>query len=323
VARRLPAGLLYVLAGPNDTSLNLWQVSNTGCERQLTHNRRGFGVSDFGASRAGVILSDAPTGLDQLARLGPDGPVLLPDGFVSTVGIDPAGQVVYIRPPTGPGRKNVFQMVVKKSYRSAPHVLYRQKASLIVFEWGPNRHIVTIGAADADEHGPMRLLEIGPKGQVRVVRTGLPNVGNAHWGKKERVPRRAASANEPRSPIHRFACMRYAREDRQPHHRRRVRRRHRQSQRALRPGPRAARRREMARLRREHHRMLGNGYCTRPPEMGCAFESICESCTFFQTSIEFRPTLQAQHDQAAAHDQPGRQKVFSQLLNHIHDNQAS
>jgi integrase len=32
----------------------------------------------------------------------------------------------------------------------------------------------------------------------------------------------------------------------------------------------------MARLPREHHRMLGNGYCTRPPELDCAFESICE-----------------------------------------------
>lgn len=184
VARRLPAGVFYVLAGPDDTSTNLWQVSNSGCERQLTHNRRGFGVSDFGASRAGVILSDAPTGVAQLARLGPHGPVLLPDGVAGSVGIDPAGRVVYIRPPTGPGRKNVFQVVVKKSFLSAPHVIYQQKASLIVSEWGPRRHIVTIGAADADGRGPMRLLDIGPKGNVRVVRTGLPNLGNAHWGKK-------------------------------------------------------------------------------------------------------------------------------------------
>jgi hypothetical protein len=51
----------------------------------------------------------------------------------------------------------------------------------------------------------------------------------------------------------------------------------------------------MARLRREHHRLLGNGWCTRPPQLDCAFESICETCSYFQTSIEFRPTLQAQH----------------------------
>ena len=71
---------------------------------------------------------------------------------------------------------------------------------------------------------------------------------------------------------------------------------------------------KMARLRREHHRMLGNGYCTRPPELGCAFESICETCTFFQTSIEFRPALQAQHDHAAAHSQQHRQQLFASLL---------
>ena len=32
----------------------------------------------------------------------------------------------------------------------------------------------------------------------------------------------------------------------------------------------------MTRLRREHHRLLGNGWCTRPPQLDCAFETICE-----------------------------------------------
>jgi site-specific recombinase XerD len=71
---------------------------------------------------------------------------------------------------------------------------------------------------------------------------------------------------------------------------------------------------KMARLRREHHRMLGNGWCTRPPELDCAFESICETCTFFQTSIEFRPTLQAQHDDAVARHQDHRGQLFASLL---------
>ena len=80
---------------------------------------------------------------------------------------------------------------------------------------------------------------------------------------------------------------------------------------------------EMARLRREHHRMLGNGYCTRPPELDCAFESICETCTYFQTSIEFRPALAAQHDHAGAHSQTGRQELFARLIHQIDDGQAS
>ena len=80
---------------------------------------------------------------------------------------------------------------------------------------------------------------------------------------------------------------------------------------------------KMARLRREHHRLLGNGYCTRPPQLDCAFESICETCSYFQTSIEFRPTLAAQHDHATAHGQTGRQELFARLIRQIDDNQAS
>ena len=53
-----------------------------------------------------------------------------------------------------------------------------------------------------------------------------------------------------------------------------------------------------------HRRMLGNGYCARPVELDCHFESICESCTYFVTSVEFRPTLTvgALRLHSAAHD---------------------
>jgi site-specific recombinase XerD len=80
---------------------------------------------------------------------------------------------------------------------------------------------------------------------------------------------------------------------------------------------------KMAKLRREHHRLLGNGYCTRPVELDCAFEAICENCSFFQTSIEFRPTLQAQHDDAATKGQHHRAALFEQLLNGIKEGEAS
>jgi site-specific recombinase XerD len=78
----------------------------------------------------------------------------------------------------------------------------------------------------------------------------------------------------------------------------------------------------MAKIRRDHFRMLGNGYCTRPPELDCAFESVCETCTFFQTSIEFRPTLQAQHDDALAKAQTHRAQLFDTLLDRV-DRDAS
>jgi integrase len=70
----------------------------------------------------------------------------------------------------------------------------------------------------------------------------------------------------------------------------------------------------MARLRKEHHRMLGNGYCTRPVELDCAFETICEGCTYFATSIEFRPTLRRQHRDATTKNQTGRAELYGNLL---------
>src|SRR6266536_740974 len=78
---------------------------------------------------------------------------------------------------------------------------------------------------------------------------------------------------------------------------------------------------EMARLRREmHRRMLGNGYCARPVGLDCHFESICESCTFFQTTTEFLPTLKRQRDDAAAKGQIGRQRIFDGLLARLQEN---
>ena len=80
---------------------------------------------------------------------------------------------------------------------------------------------------------------------------------------------------------------------------------------------------EMAKLRREaHRRMLGNGYCARPVELDCHFESICEACTFFVTTIEFRPTLERQRDDAEAKGQKKRQQVFDGLLTRL-DESAS
>ena len=77
---------------------------------------------------------------------------------------------------------------------------------------------------------------------------------------------------------------------------------------------------KMTQLRREmDRRMLGNGYCARPLELDCHFESICESCTFFVTTIEFKPTLLLQRDDAAQKGQVARRKIFEGLLNRLEE----
>jgi integrase len=77
---------------------------------------------------------------------------------------------------------------------------------------------------------------------------------------------------------------------------------------------------EMVKLRREMHRMLGNGYCVRPEQIDCHFDSICESCTFFATTIEFKPTLLRQRADAKSKGQIGREKIFSGLLQRLENN---
>ncbi len=76
----------------------------------------------------------------------------------------------------------------------------------------------------------------------------------------------------------------------------------------------------MARLRKEAHaRMLGNGLCTRPVELDCRMETACETCSYFQTGIEFKPTLTRQRDHARQHGQDDRAALFDRLLDRLKD----
>ena len=65
--------------------------------------------------------------------------------------------------------------------------------------------------------------------------------------------------------------------------------------------------------RETHSRLLGNGYCTGPAS-STARTTACENCVYFQTTIGFRPTLQAQHDDAANKNQTERADLFATLL---------
>ena len=70
----------------------------------------------------------------------------------------------------------------------------------------------------------------------------------------------------------------------------------------------------MRRVRAEHHRMLGNGWCTRPAELDCSYDTICEGCGFFATTVEFKPTLARQAEHAAAHGQDERATIYRRVI---------
>jgi integrase len=74
---------------------------------------------------------------------------------------------------------------------------------------------------------------------------------------------------------------------------------------------------QMRRLRQDHWRMLGNGYCTRPDGVPCEYETICESCPCFSTTVEFLPILNKQKQDAETKGQAQRVEVFTRLIRSV------
>jgi site-specific recombinase XerD len=72
-----------------------------------------------------------------------------------------------------------------------------------------------------------------------------------------------------------------------------------------------------------NRRLLANGHCTRPRDLDCRFQTICEGCGFFQTDAEFVPILRRQRDDAASHDDHARVRLYDDLVRVIDEQQAA
>jgi hypothetical protein len=70
-----------------------------------------------------------------------------------------------------------------------------------------------------------------------------------------------------------------------------------------------------------HRRLLGNGRCTRPLELDCRFQTICEGCGFFETGPEFVTILRRQRDDAAGHADLARAQLYDNLVRVIDNEQ--
>ncbi len=69
-----------------------------------------------------------------------------------------------------------------------------------------------------------------------------------------------------------------------------------------------------ARSVNDHNRLLANGHCTRPALLGCAFESVCERCGFFETGPKFLTILKRQRKHADERGQSDRRQLFDGLI---------
>jgi hypothetical protein len=187
--RNLPAGVFYLLAGRGLASLNLWQVTESGRERQLTHNRRGFGIDAFDASAAGIVLADGTSSGDDLARLTPQGPLLLrKTGDQPTLlrGSSPDirddGMIGYVTPPSQSGSStgNYFVIWTRRSFDGRGTVLLKQRHPLTGPVFGPHGQIAVEGWGGAGQK-PSVLIYSGDG--VRRLLTGINAIPSlVAWG---------------------------------------------------------------------------------------------------------------------------------------------
>ena len=63
-------------------------------------------------------------------------------------------------------------------------------------------------------------------------------------------------------------------------------------------------------LLHRHHFLSGH----TPLEIDCRFQTICEGCGFFETDVEFVPILRRQRDDATAHADLARTKLYDDLI---------
>lgn len=190
--KRLPAGVFYMLAGrPNMYSANIWEVTSTAGEVQLTHNRASFGVSWFSASRAGIVMADASNGADELAKLTAHGPQWLPVGHArqpeiggQAPAIAPDGEITYVVPPANYGpAHNYFAVWVTSSFSERGRIIYKQPDTVVGESFGPQDQIAVMNRPYFPPiHGKhAHLLIISPDGKVKVLYTPFWSLAEVVW----------------------------------------------------------------------------------------------------------------------------------------------
>lgn len=185
VAERLPDGVFYLLAGSDPTSYNLWEVSNTGSEVRLTHNNPGYGISSFGASPAGIVMSDAASGFDKLARLAAGGTDFLKKAYGGSPAINSAGKIAYqISDYNKNGGVLGSELRSMTSFTAPSRLAYQTKLQITELGWGPAGSIAMLtGSHYPGTKGPTPGIYVFDKsGKFSAIRTSIgPDLGSVVW----------------------------------------------------------------------------------------------------------------------------------------------
>jgi hypothetical protein len=186
-ARRLPAGVFYILGGQRSESMNVWEVSRDGTLAELTRNRADYGIEEMSASTAGILVGDGLYGGEQDAmvtrqgvswvrtRPKPGRPVY---GF--GVAINGSGQLFYLLAPgqgTDPSSK-VFTYWRKSSPTGREHKIYSSRMFIGGVLTGPGGQVAIAGPSGQTAPGQKPVIVvISRSGHARTIAPGVKELG--------------------------------------------------------------------------------------------------------------------------------------------------
>lgn len=187
---KLKSGTLYVILGDPGSGA-VWRVDlASGRSDQLTHPEPQYGASSLSASRAGLVLADASSGIDVVSVYRAGKSIDLA-GHGGPPVISPDGTVAYVQIPdfvngTGPQSWRIAVMPVAGGQA---HTLYEQSGpdlqavDLSSLAWGPGGRLAAVSAGGPRNGlGTPEVLILNGNGQVETrVRPMVGEVGQVVW----------------------------------------------------------------------------------------------------------------------------------------------
>jgi hypothetical protein len=164
----LGKGTLYLLLGNEAISANLWRVDlGSGLVRQLTFNPPQYGVSNFSASTAGLVLGNARSGVDEADIMVAGKPQPLSGGVGDSPQINSAGQIVDVAFAEQGVRHGPWSRD-RLLYWANPAARYRtiyqaKPSSLVDLGWNPTGTMI-LAAEGPDAYS--RLFAVNARGQI-------------------------------------------------------------------------------------------------------------------------------------------------------------
>jgi hypothetical protein len=183
--RNLPSGALYMNVGTNALSTNVWLLQRQTDPIQLTKNRPGYGISTFSASRNGIVVADASSGVDELKIFsrGQFVPINVGNGgHGESPAINSHNELTFGTVPFG---KDLRFRIGLESLRSGKITWIASTTSKWGTSdavWGPDQSLAYVSPLSPLGNSELPLIYVVSKSGAKTIYKVDGNVNNLIWG---------------------------------------------------------------------------------------------------------------------------------------------